>query len=808
IYSPDDIESFCNGHKKIVINEFYYSGEKNTIDFKSKAADSYGRNFGELCKRIKSYFDMDYRVIVLTSTTQNMRNIVESLTEGGISLQTDKYPAKRTVCVSKGALPSFVFEEKKLILLNESGRVSAKKKKKRANSSDTAGISAFSDLKIGDYVVHENHGIGIFRGIEHVESDGFLKDYLCIEYGEGGKLYVSVNQMELVQKYIGGDTEKLKLDSLGGASWAKAKAKARTAVKALAFDIVELYGKRQVKKGYRYSPDTVWQAEFEEAFPFEETDGQLEAVEDIKKDMEDGKIMDRLICGDVGYGKTEVALRAAFKAICDSKQVAFLVPTTILSNQHYQNIKERFKDYPITIEVLSRFKSQSEQKKTVERLKSGECDFVVGTHRLLSKDIEFKNLGLVIVDEEQRFGVGHKEKLKRITEDVDVLTLSATPIPRTLHMSLSGIRDMSILNEPPQDRLPVQTYVMEYSEETVRTAILRELSQGGQVYYLHNRVQTIEETAEKVKALIPEARVGVSHGQMKEKQLESVLEDFLNKDIDVLVCTTIIETGMDIQNVNTIIIENADYMGLSQLYQLRGRVGRANKQAYCYLMYKKDKIPSEVSEKRLKTIKEFTEFGSGFKVALRDLEIRGAGDLLGANQHGHMDKIGYDMYCKILDKAIRELKGEKTEEPVDTLIDISVNAFIPDTYISDEIQKLEMYKKISYIINQKDFQEVSDELIDRFGDYPKVVENLMNIALMKEKARKLKITAVTGREHYVMFTFKQGADPDGEKILNLIREMRGRIQITASGDTYLTYKTETKGTELIGELTELIDKIS
>ncbi|MCD8090762.1 MAG: transcription-repair coupling factor, partial [Clostridiales bacterium] len=781
---------------------------KDVIDFKSRAVKGYGRNLEELSGTVKEYHKEGYNVLVLTSTTQNMRNVIKALTDGEVSIHSDKFPEKNIAGVSKGGLSSFVFEEKKLAVLNESGRKAAKKRRRKGSSSDTAGISSFSDLKPGDYVVHENHGIGIYKGIEQVEADGFLKDYLCLEYDGGGKLYVSVNQMELVQKYIGGDTAKLKLNSLGGTSWARAKAKARSAVKELAFDLVELYGKRQVKQGYRYSPDTTWQAEFEEAFPFEETEGQLEAVIDIKRDMENGKIMDRLVCGDVGYGKTEVALRAAFKAICDGKQVAFLVPTTILANQHYQNILERFRDYPINIEVLSRFRTAAQQKKTVEKLKNGECDFVVGTHRLLSKDIVFKDLGLVIVDEEQRFGVGHKEKLKTITEDVDILTLSATPIPRTLHMSLSGIRDMSVLNEPPEDRLPVQTYVMEYSEETVTTAILRELRQGGQVYYLHNRVQTIDETAEKISRLIPEAKVGVGHGQMKERELEKVLESFLNRKIDILVCTTIIETGMDIQNVNTIIIENADYMGLSQLYQLRGRVGRTNKQAYCYLMYKKDKIPNEISEKRLKTIKEFTEFGSGFKVALRDLEIRGAGDLLGANQHGHMDKIGYDMYCRILDKAIREFKGEKTEEPVETLIDISVNAFIPNSYISDEIQKLEMYKKISYIITPKDHEEVSDELIDRFGDYPRVVANLMDIALLKEKAKKLKITAITGKAHSVIFTFKQGADPDSGKIMDLIRRMRNRIQITASGDTYLTYKTETKGTELIGELSEIVDSIS
>ncbi len=807
VYSPEEIWQNVASFKRVYLSEFLdLEGEHEVIDFHSKARKGFGRDMHSLGEEIRGYFARKKTVILFASSTQAIKNIVSGLTEEGLSAQSGESPRARVVNIYRGALPSF--EDDSCVVLNESGNTGRLRKKRRKAYKDTARITGFSDLKPGDYVVHENHGIGVYKGISQVETDGLVKDYLCLEYAKGGKIYVSVNQMELVQKYIGGDVSKIKLNSLGGASWARAKAKARTAVKKLTFDLAELYGKRQFKSGYVYSTDTVWQKEFEEAFPYEETEDQLAAINDVKRDMEAGKIMDRLICGDVGYGKTEIALRAAFKAINDSKQAAFLVPTTILANQHYTNIKERFKDYPVTIEMLSRFRSKKEQTETIEGLKSGKVDFVIGTHRLLSADIEFKDLGLVIVDEEQRFGVGHKEKLKRMTENVDVLTLSATPIPRTLHMSLSGIRDMSILNEPPEDRLPVQTYVMEYSEETVRTAILRELARGGQVYYLHNRVQSIDEVAERLGEILPEAKIGVGHGQMNERSLENVLTSFIEKEINVLVCTTIIETGMDIQNVNTIIVEDSDFMGLSQLYQLRGRVGRSDRQAYAYFMYKKNKIPNDVSEKRLRAIKEFTEFGSGFKIALRDLEIRGAGDLLGASQHGHMDKIGYDLYCKILEKAVRELRGEKEEEIFETLVDLKVNAFIPSTYIDDEVQKLEMYKKISLIMSEKDMDEVGDELTDRFGDYPKVVENLMKIAILKQMAHKLKMVSVIQREDSVVLTYKQDAEADTEKLFDLIREKSGNMQITtASAGTYLTYKTDVSGSGIIDEIINVLNKL-
>lgn len=808
LYTPDSIFAMGEKFKRVELNEFYDLGDGKSIDFHSKNTAGYGRNIEELIKNVKYYYNKNFLIILFAGSSQFIRNIIEVFTEEGYGCQSGKAAKKGVINIYKGGLPSFIDDEVQAVLLNEGGNAVRKHKRRRKNSENTSAIYSVTDLKPGDYVVHENHGIGIYRGIEQVENEGVIKDYICLEYKDGGKIYVSVNQMDMVQKYIGTEAGKLKLNSLGGTEWAKAKAKASAAVKKLAFDLVELYGKRETVRGVKYSADTVWQKEFEEEFEYEETDDQLQAVEDIKKDMESGKVMDRLICGDVGYGKTEVALRAAFKAINEGRQAAFLVPTTILANQHYENIIERFKNYPINIEMLSRFKTKQQQGKTIEGLKSGRVDFVVGTHRLLSKDVEFKNLGLVIVDEEQRFGVGHKEKLKYLTENVDVLTLSATPIPRTLHMSLSGIRDMSVLNEPPSDRLPVQTYVMEYEDNTVRTAVMRELRRGGQVYFLHNRVQTIEKRAEQLERLVPEAKIGIGHGQMSERQLENVLKDFLDKKINVLVCTTIIETGMDISNVNTIIIENADFMGLSQLYQLRGRVGRTNRQAYAYLMHRKNKIPNEISEKRLKTIKEFTEFGSGFKIAVRDLEIRGAGNLLGANQHGHMEQIGYDMYCKILNDSIRELKGEPVKEQFETKVDINVNAFIPNTYIDDESQKLEMYKKISLICSDDDYKDTADELVDRFGEYPKAVENLMNISLIKQKAHRAMITGITEKSDSIVFSFHKNAKPDEEKLFKLIKEEKGRVQLTTqSSGVYITLKTDVRGTPVLAIADNFLNRL-
>ena len=622
-----------------------------------------------------------------------------------------------------------------------------KRKKKRHKTYSGQKIQDFSELKVGDYVVHENHGLGIYEGIEKIQVDKVTKDYMKISYAGGGALYILATQLDLIQKYAGSDAKKPKLNKLGTSQWTKTKSQVKHAVKLVAKDLVELYAARQEADGYMYEPDTVWQKEFEEMFPFEETEDQLQAIEDTKRDMESHKIMDRLVCGDVGYGKTEIAIRAAFKAVQEGKQVVYLVPTTILAQQHYNTFVQRMKDFPVRVDLLCRFKTSAEQKKTVEDLKKGLVDVVIGTHRVLSKDVEYKDLGLLIIDEEQRFGVAHKEKIKKLKENVDVLTLTATPIPRTLHMSLIGIRDMSVLEEAPIDRMPIQTYVMEYNEEMVREAIERELSRDGQVYYVYNRVSDIADVAGRVQQLVPDAVVSYAHGQMNERQLENIMCDFINGDIDVLVSTTIIETGLDISNANTMIIHDADRMGLSQLYQLRGRVGRSNRMAYAFLLYRKDKLLKEVAEKRLAAIREFTDLGSGIKIAMRDLEIRGAGNLLGAEQHGHMEAVGYDLYCKMLGEAVRQEKGELDEDIFTTTMDLNLDAYIPDSYIPNEYQKLDIYKRIAGIENEEEMDDMLEELIDRFGDIPRKVQQLLNIAGLKALAHSAYVTSVEQKEN-------------------------------------------------------------
>ena len=614
------------------------------------------------------------------------------------------------------------------------------------------------------------------------------KDYIKIEYAGGGNLYILATQLEQIQKYAGAGAKKPKLNKLGGQEWNKTKSRVRGAVKEIAEDLVNLYAVRQNEQGFAFGPDTVWQKEFEEMFPFEETEDQDLAIAATKADMESTKIMDRLICGDVGYGKTEIAIRAAFKAVQDGKQVAFLVPTTILAQQHYNNFVQRMKDFPVNIDLLCRFRSSAEQKKTIEKLKKGQVDIIIGTHRLLSKDVVYKDLGLLIIDEEQRFGVAHKEKIKQLKTNIDVLTLTATPIPRTLHMSLIGIRDMSVLEEPPMDRVPIQTYVMEYNEELVREAISRELARGGQAYFVYNRVREIADVATKIAELVPEANVAYAHGQMKETELENIMYRFINGEIDVLVSTTIIETGLDISNVNTMIIQDADNMGLSQLYQLRGRVGRSNRTAYAFLMYKRDKMLKEVAEKRLAAIKEYTELGSGFKIAMRDLEIRGAGSLLGERQHGHMEAVGYDLYCKMLNEAVKEAKGIAVEESFDTSIDIVIDAYIPMGYIPNELQKLDIYKRIADIETQEETEEMTEELIDRFGDPPKSVENLLYIAKIKSMAHRLYFTEVAQKGESVRFTLYEKARIDVTKIPELVAAYGQKVTFTADPkNPYFTY---------------------
>ncbi|MBD9007385.1 MAG: transcription-repair coupling factor, partial [Clostridium sp.] len=673
----------------------------------------------------------------------------------------------------------------KFVVITESDMFGVEKRKKKRKKYNYEGkkISSFSELSVGDYVVHESHGLGIYKGIEKIEQDHVIKDYIKVEYGDGGNLYLPATRLEGIQKYAGADAKVPKLNKLGGTEWTKTKTKVRTAVRDLP--------NRQDAEGFQYGPDTVWQKEFEEMFPYDETDDQLTAIDDTKRDMESKKIMDRLICGDVGYGKTEIALRAAFKAVQEEKQVVYLVPTTILAQQIYNTFVQRMKDFPVRVDMMSRFRTPGEMKKTVEGLKKGYVDIIVGTHRVLSKDVQFKNLGLLIVDEEQRFGVTHKEKIKQMKQNVDVLTLTATPIPRTLHMSLIGIRDMSVLEEPPVDRVPIQTYVMEYNDEMIREAIHRELGRGGQVYYVYNRVNNIDEVANHVASLVPDANVAFAHGQMNEHQLEKIMLDFINGDIDVLVSTTIIETGLDIPNANTMIIQDADRLGLSQLYQIRGRIGRSNRTSYAFLMYKRDKMLKEDAEKRLQAIREFTELGSGIKIAMRDLEIRGAGNILGAEQHGHMEAVGYDLYCKMLNEAVIALKGgQEEEETFETVVDCDIDAFIPDGYIKNEYLKLDVYKRISAIETDDEYMDMQDELIDRFGDIPKSVDNLLRVAELKAMAHRAYVTEVDINTQEIRIELYPKAKLDVTKIPALIAEYKTALRFAQGGEKPVLFYQE------------------
>ena len=689
------------------------------------------------------------------------------------------------------------------------GEDKKKRRKRRQSSSDSERVRSFKELSVGDYVVHEGHGVGIYRGIENVEVDGVAKDYIKIEYGGGGSLYILATNLDMIQKYADKDTKQVKVNKMSGPEWTRTKTKVKGAVKELAMDLVKLYAARQEAEGYVCGPDTVWQREFEEMFPYEETQDQLDAIAAAKRDMESTKIMDRLVCGDVGFGKTEVAIRAAFKMVQEGRQCAVLVPTTILAQQHYNTFCQRMKEYPINIGLLSRFRTRAEQKKTLEDLKAGRVDIIIGTHRLLSKDVEFKNLGLLVVDEEQHFGVTHKEKIKKIKENVDVLTLTATPIPRTMHMSLIGIRDMSLLEEAPVDRQPIQTYVMEYNDEMVREAILREMARGGQVYYVYNRVNGIEEIAANLAELVPDAVVAYAHGQMSERELEKIMYQFINGEIDVLVSTTIIETGLDISNANTMIIHDADNLGLSQLYQLRGRVGRSNRTSYAFLMYKRDKLLKEVAEKRLSAIREFTELGSGYRIAMRDLEIRGAGSLLGEKQSGHMEAVGYDLYCKMLNRAVMEAKGEKIQEDFETSVDIDIDAFIPISYIKNEFQKLDMYKRIASIQNVEEYGEMLDELIDRFGELPKPAANLLLVALIRAEAHAAGVVQLVHKEKETRIYMHERADVDVAAIPDFLAVYGKRMKFksTAKNPYFLIDMKGFKEHELLMEEKQLVENM-
>lgn len=716
----------------------------------SRQVINFGGNLNLLESELKAYDKKGYNITIVAGTDDRLTNLRDFASRLGLA---------EKITFAKGSLTAGMdFPEEKRCWISENDifKYSKKTKNRKAFKEKGRKIQSFSDLRSGDYVVHENHGIGKFIGIQQLKVQGEKKDYIKIKYAGNDMLYVPVEQMDIVQKYIGGDSGAPRINKLSGGEWKATKAKAKAAIAVFAKDLIDLYAHRKMEKGHAFEKDTVWQKEFEDSFPYEETEDQLRSSEEIKRDMEKPFPMDRLLCGDVGFGKTEVAARALFKCVAEGKQAAVLVPTTILANQHYFTLKERFENFPFTVEMLSRFRTAAQQKKILEGLASGEVDLVIGTHKLLSKSIKFKDLGLLVVDEEQRFGVEHKEKIKQLKNNVDVLTLSATPIPRTLNMSLTGIKDMSVIEEPPEERYPVQTYVMEQDDGLIRDIVERELGRGGQVYVVYNRVKGIQQIAAKIQELVPEARIAVGHGQMNENLLEDTMLSFINGENNVLISTTIIESGIDIPNANTMIIMDSDRYGLSQLYQLRGRVGRANRQAYAYLMYQRDKILGEAAEKRLKAIREFTEFGAGFKVAMRDLEIRGAGNMLGTEQHGHMVNIGYELYCKMVDDAVRALEGEIVrEDSEETTVELKAPAYIPESYISSEPIKLQMYKKIASVRSRDDEDEIIDELMDRFGDVPQQTINLIKISHIRYLAALMSITEIKQNDNRVMLIFDE-----------------------------------------------------
>ena len=764
----------------------------------ARSVNGYNNSFDLLVKDLKQWKKAGYRVVLLSGSRTRAARLAENLRQEGLNSFISEDPARviqpGEILVRFGhAHRGFEYPLIKFVVIAESD-IFGKEKKRRKKRTEYSGqkIQSFSDLSVGDYVVHENHGLGVYRGIEKVTVDRVVKDYMKIEYAGGSNLYILATQLDALQKYAGADAKKPKLNKLGGQEWKKTRTRVKGAVQNIAKDLVALYAARQDQDGFVYGPDTVWQKEFEEMFPFEETEDQLMAIDAVKRDMESHKIMDRLVCGDVGFGKTEIAIRAAFKAVQENKQVVYLVPTTILAQQHYNTFVQRMKEFPVRVDLLCRFRTAAEQKKTIEDLKKGWVDIIVGTHRVLSKDVQFKDLGLLIIDEEQRFGVKHKEKIKELRKNIDVLTLTATPIPRTLHMSLIGIRDMSVLEEAPMDRIPIQTYVMEYQEEMVREAISREMARGGQVYYVYNRVNDIDEVTNRIAKLVPEANVAFAHGQMSERQLEKIMYHFINGEIDVLVSTTIIETGLDISNVNTIIIHDADQMGLSQLYQLRGRVGRSNRTAYAFLMYRRNKMLKEVAEKRLHAIREFTDLGSGFKIAMRDLEIRGAGNLLGAEQHGHMEAVGYDLYCKMLNEAVKEAKGIRQQEDFETTIDLNVDAYIPEKYIPNEFQKLDIYKRIAGIENDEEYEDMLEELMDRFGEPSRAVQNLLAVASLKALAHTLYFTEVKQMGEELRFTMHERAQINPAVIPLMLKHYGDQLAFRPDAAPWFLYRPRKK----------------
>lgn len=770
------------------------------VNFAAKSMHSFLGHTDILADEIRQWRRNGNAVVLLVTGPDRGRHLLDALRDEKVdafylsSLDQEVKPGH--VVITHGILSGgFELVNARLVVITEAEIFGQRKVRKREQPREAGNrLEPFTDLKAGDYVVHVNHGIGRYLGIVPLEIGGIRKEYLQVKYAGEDKLYVPTDQVSLLQKYLGAEADSPRLSKLGGAEWNRVKNRVREAVRDMAQELLALYAARETVQGYAFGPDTVWQKEFEDAFPYEETPDQLRAISEVKRDMERPRPMDRLLCGDVGYGKTEVALRAAFKAVMESKQVAVLVPTTILAQQHYNTFRERFAGYPVTVEMLSRFRTPKEQRLIIQGLKEGSVDIVIGTHRLVQEDVVFKDLGLLVVDEEQRFGVAHKEKLKKLRTSVDVLTLTATPIPRTLHMSLVGVRDTSLLETPPENRFPVQTYVLEEDPLLIREAIRRELGRGGQVYYVHNRVADLDNVASWVKGLVPEARIVTAHGQMREEELEQIMLDFIDREYDVLVCTTIIESGLDISNVNTLIIKEANNFGLAQLYQLRGRVGRANRLAYAYLTFRKDRVLNEVAEKRLAAIREFTEFGSGYKIAMRDLEIRGAGNLLGAEQHGHIAAVGFDMYCRLLEEAVREARGQQEEKPVDTVVELPVEAYIPNQYIADANQKVEIYRRIASLQSTGGIADLEEELVDRFGDLPQAVQNLLRVSRIRIMAGHLKIKSVNKQQGFYRLTFAPGHTLTGEKLVQLGEHYRNKVKFShADGDFEIRYKVREAG---------------
>lgn len=817
-YSVCDIENMIERHTIFNLDSFpkECKNETNTFDIDTESINSYVGRLGDFFEQVKNWKDDGYKIIIVFRSKVSRERMSEALEQHkiniimGFEMLETLEEVKGAVIVTDGRIrESFGYKNCKFIVISEKTILKNFKTGEKIKYKDKeSAIESFVDINPGDYVVHRFHGIGTYTGINVLDVDGIRKDFLKIVYKDNGVLYVPVNQLDLVQKYIGFDGRKPKINKLGGIEWAKAKNKVKKDLQNLAEKLIKLYALRESKKGFAFSKDNVWQKEFEEYFPYEETEDQLICIEQIKNDMESERPMDRLICGDVGYGKTEVAVRAAFKSVNDGKQVAFLVPTTILAEQHYNNFKERFKEFPIEIDMISRFKNQKEQDEIVRKTKNGGIDILIGTHKLFQKDIKFKELGLLIIDEEQRFGVFHKETIKNISPNIDVLTLSATPIPRTLHMSLVGIRDISIIKTPPNDRFPVKTYVVEHDIRLIKDSISKELKRNGQVYYLYNRVRGISMKASELQRLVPEASVAYVHGQMNEKELESVMRKFVKNEYNVLVCTTIIESGIDVSNVNTLIIEDADKLGLSQLYQIKGRVGRFNRQAYAYLTHKKNKVLSEIAEKRLKAVKEFTEFGAGFKIAMRDMEIRGAGNILGVQQHGQMESIGYDMYCKLLSYEIKRQKGETVEEEFEVLIDLNLDAYIDNTYIEDEQQKIEFYKKIALIQTDEDVCDIVDQLVDRFGEIKDNVNNLIQIAYVKRLAQELKINSITEKSGKIILQFASIENIKMDSIGRLINNSSKKIMFNAGSKPHLVIDMKSdKGRKVIENIKNLLKNL-